>query len=209
MTANIFNNSGYLNNHVLTAIDIETTGRLPGWHEIIQIAVAPLDAEYEPIVGSLPFYIDIAPTYPERAERNAQTVHGLNLEKLREEALNQTSSADLFCQWFEGLNLPLNKRLIPLAHNFAFESPFLKHWLGMATNDEIFQGTARDSMIYASGINDWYGTRGLVIPFKHISLPYLCKHLKVKLKGKAHDALNDALACAEVYKILLRDYPIE
>ncbi len=208
MTDKIFNNSFYLNNHVLAAVDIETTGRLPGYHEIIQIAVVPLDAEFEPITNSLPFYVDIAPTFPERAERNAQTIHGLNLEKLQAEALDQTSSADLFCTWFEDLNLPLNKRLIPLAHNWAFESPFLKHWLGIATNDEIWMGTARDSMVYANGINDWYGTRGELIPFYRVSLVSLCNKLKVKLKGKAHDALSDALACTEVYKILLRDYPI-
>ena len=209
MKPRIFDNWPYLNNHVLAAVDVETTGRLPGHHEIIQIAVVPLDAEFEPIVGVLPFYINMAPDYPERAEKTAQVVHGLNLEILKNEALNQVAGADLFCQWFEDLNLPLNKRLIPLAHNWAFESPFLKHWLGIKTNDEIFMGTARDTMLYAAGLIDWYGTKAEKLPFYGLSLPNLCKIHGITQKGKSHDALNDALACATLYKILLRDYPVQ
>ncbi len=207
MRNNTYRTAEYLNGHLLTAIDIETTGRLPGFHEIIQIGVVPLDAEFQPITQQLPFYINMAPKHPERAEKNAQQVHGLNLKKLCEEAVSQEGGADLFCSWFDDLNLPLNKRLIPLAHNWAFEDGFLKHWLGLETKDIIWQGTARDSMSYASSVNDWHGTRGTKAPFQFVSLKHLRKVLKIKSHGKHHDALSDARDCAEIYQKLLQHYP--
>ena len=95
----------------------------------------------------------------------------------------------------------------PLAHNWAFEDGFLKHWLGLEAKDAIWQGTARDSMIYASGVNDWCVNRGAVAPFPRVGLLSLQRLLKVKSPGKSHDALNDAMVCAEVYKRLLQLYP--
>ncbi len=207
MRNNTYRTAEHLNGHLLTAIDIETTGRLPGFHDIIQIGVVPLDAEFQPITQQLPFYINMAPKHPERAEKNAQQVHGLNLEKLCKESVSQEEGADLFCGWFDDLNLPLNKRLIPLAHNWAFEDGFLKHWLGLETKDIIWQGTARDSMVYASSVNDWHGVRGTKPPFAFVSLKHLRNALNVKSHGKSHDALSDARDCAEVYQKLLQHYP--
>ncbi len=207
MKNNNYRAAEYLNGHLLSSVDVETTGRLPGFHEIIQIAVVPLDAEFQPLSSILPFYINMAPKYPERAEKKALSVNGLNLKKLIEESISQEAGADLFCEWFDDLNLPLNKRLIPLAHNWAFEDGFLKHWLGLETKDIVWQGTARDSMIYASTINDWHGVRGSTLPFFYVGLTNLQKYLKVKAHGNNHDALNDALVCAEVYQKLLQQYP--
>lgn len=207
MINNTYHIAGHLNGHLMAAVDIETTGRLPGYHEIIQIAVVPLDADYQALPRVSPYYVNIAPEYPERAEKKALSINGLNLEKLRQESITQEKGADLFVEWVENLNLPINKRLIPLAHNWAFEDGFLKHWLGLETKDAIWQGTARDSMIYANGVNDWAANRGSPPVFKNVSLLSLQKTLKVKSPGKSHDALNDAMVCAEVYKRLLQLYP--
>jgi len=45
---------------------------------------------------------------------------------------------DLFVEWFERLDLPFKKSLVPMAHNWAFESSFLKAWLGISTFEEIW-----------------------------------------------------------------------
>jgi hypothetical protein len=46
----------HLNGHLLAAIDLETTGTRPGYHEIIQIACVPLDSDIKPLAGATPFY---------------------------------------------------------------------------------------------------------------------------------------------------------
>lgn len=57
--------------------------------------------------------------------------------------------ADLLVEWFEKLELPFKRSLIPLAHNWAFESSFLKAWLGVDLVDQVFHSHARDTMLYA------------------------------------------------------------
>ena len=56
---------------------------------------------------------------------------------------------DLFVEWFERLDLPFKKGLVPLAHNWAFESSWLKEWLGITLFDEIWYSHARDGMLLA------------------------------------------------------------
>ena len=201
--------SPHLNGHVLASVDVETTGRLAGHHEIIQIAVVPLDSEIRPLRGVLPFYMNIAPDHPENAEKQASKIHGLELDKLSKECVTQWKAADVFADWFDSLELPYNKRIIPLAHNWAFESAFLKNWLGLETMDMIWQSQPRDTMICAAMLNDWYGYYEEQRPFKSISLPYLCNHFGIKLSGKSHDALVDAMACADLYKVLLGQFPVQ
>ena len=197
----------HLNGNILAAIDVETTGRLAGHHEIVQIAVVPLDDEFKPLPACLPFYTNIAPDHPERAEQAAGGVHGLNLQEICIESLDHWRIADLFDEWFENLNLPLKKKLIPLAHNWAFEAGFLKHWLGLETVDALFHPHARDSMLLAIHINDLYAARGERAPYYSVSLKNMCKMLGIK-QDVAHDALPDALAAAQVYHALLQQNPI-
>ena len=101
MLNNTYHIAPHLNGHLLASVDIETTGRLPGHHEIIQIAVVPLDADYHPVARITPYYINIAPHHPERAEKKALSINGLNLAKLCRESITQEKGADLFAEWVE------------------------------------------------------------------------------------------------------------
>lgn len=197
----------HLGGNVLAAIDVETTGRMAGHHEIVQIAVVPLDADFKPMPACLPFYTTIAPDHPERAERAAGAVHGLDLQEISVEGLDRWRIADLFDEWFENLNLPLHKKLVPLAHNWSFEAGFLKHWLGLETMDALFHPHARDSMLLAVSINDMYAMQGEKVPYYSVSLKNMCRQLGIK-QDTAHDALPDALAAAQVYQTLLQAHPI-
>ena len=51
----------HLNGNALAAIDIETTGRVGGVNEIVQIAIVPLSLDLEVIPGISPFYQNIKP----------------------------------------------------------------------------------------------------------------------------------------------------
>jgi DNA polymerase III epsilon subunit-like protein len=189
--------------HVLCAVDLETTGTEPGFHEVIQVAAVPLDQHLEPSKKYRPFYLDgIAPDHPERQSPDAKAKTKLDAKKLAEECVSQTRAADLMDEWFMSLALPADKRLVPLAHNWGFERSFMLPWLGPDTFHTIWDGRARDSMQGSALINDIHWWQGNKDPFTEISLTSVCKRLGIPLEN-AHNALADCLATAKVYKALL------
>jgi len=192
----------YLDGHLMAAVDLETTGTQPGYHEIIQIAILPLDGNLRPMEGTLPFYTHIKPLHPERETPAATAKHKIPMTELMLHAPEQDRVADWLVEWFENLKLPFKHCLIPLAHNWAFESSFLKAWLGVSMVDQLFHSHARDGMLYAIALNDLAVFRGMKKPFNYVSLGALCHQLGI-VNINAHDALSDSIAEAEVYRALL------
>jgi|WetSurMetagenome_2_1015567.scaffolds.fasta_scaffold01440_9 DNA polymerase III epsilon subunit-like protein len=192
-----------LNFNLMAAVDVETTGRMPGYHEIIQVAVQPLNSDLEPVEGVHPFYMQVAPNYPERAEKQATQVHGIDIYQLKDNALSQEKAADMFDEWFQNLELPYRKSLIPLAHNWAFEAGFLKAWLGYEAFNQFFHPHPRDSMLLGIALNDRAYFQAEKAIFSSVGLKSMCQQLKIP-HPNAHDALADALAEAKLYKALLQ-----
>lgn len=188
-----------LKHNILAAIDLETTGVRPGYHEIIQIAVVPLDNKLVPTGNH--FYTNVRPEYPERTEPEALRINGLVLEDLLE-APTQARVADMLYEWFETLKLPQTGRLIPLAHNYPFENSFLKAWIGTDELDRVFHYLPRDAQTYALALNDAAALIGKEIPFESVGLKRLCEQFGI-VNTKPHDALADSIAEAQVYKALL------
>lgn len=189
--------------NLMVAIDLETTGVRPGYNEIIQIAVLPLNADLRPLESVRPFYTVVKPNHPERSSKSATAKHRLQINDLLLNAPESDKVADLLVEWFENLHLPVSKFLVPLAHNWAFESSFLKAWLGVEMVDQIFHAHARDSMTLAIAINDLAAFSGELIPFNKVNLGYLCKKLSI-INVNPHDALSDCKAEAELYRTLLQ-----
>ncbi len=192
----------HLNGNVLASIDLETTGLQAGYHEPIQIAVVPLNSDIRPLEGVRPFYTTIRPEHPERQQRRVGYVHGLNLEDLALHAPEIGKVQDLLLEWRDKLDLPFGKTLVPLAHNWAFESRFLQAWLGVELTNTLFSGHARDAMLFALSLNDKAAFFGLPAPFARVGLGSICKRFNV-VNAHPHDALSDALAEAECYRAML------
>lgn len=192
----------HLNGNLLAAIDFETTGKRAGWAEIIQVAVLPLNSDIRPLAGVRPFYMNLAPKYPERAERAASLVHGLDLTELMLHSPSSEKVADLLVEWWQKLDLPMNKCLVPLAHNWAFESAHGKAWLGDELFSQLFHSHARDAMLYALALNDKSAFKGEPVPFAKVGLGALCNRFNID-NPNHHDALNDCIVEAEVYRSLL------
>ena len=190
----------HLNGNLLASIDLETTGLQAGFHEPIQIAIVPLNSDIRPL-DIRPFYTTIRPLYPER-QAGAGYVHGIKMEDLVLHAPEAGKVQDLLVEWWEKLDLPFGKTLIPLAHNWAFECKFLQAWLGVDLASTLFHGHARDAMLYALAMNDKAAFMGLPAPFPKVGLTSICKHFKI-VNANPHDALSDALAEAECYRAML------
>jgi len=191
-----------MNGNILTAVDVETSGVWAGYNEIIQIAAVPLNHHFEPHPDMRPFYLNIKPDYFDRIEKEAVAKHRINPEDLKE-CPSQDRSVELFYEWFKGLKLPFGKRLVPLAHNFAFERGFLTYWQGVEGMQDVWQSHPRDTMTLAATINDLYVWHGRKQPFKYLNLVSLCKMFDIELDN-AHDALADCLATAKLYAALMR-----
>jgi DNA polymerase III epsilon subunit-like protein len=191
-----------LNGNLLASVDVETTGLVDGYHEIIQIAVQPLDSHFEPYPGILPFYMNLQPEYPTRIDPAVKRVHHLDMADLHLTAFDKYRVADMLDEWFQRLNLPFQRKLVPLAHNWIFDSAFIKAWLGLETFNQLFHFHPRDTMLLALSINDRAVLRGADIPFNRFGLKDLCRRLNIGLDN-AHDALADALAVAKLYRELL------
>lgn len=191
----------HLNGNLLASVDLETTGKRPGYHEPIQIAIVPLNSDLRPLDGVRTFYHTMKPMRPLRAEKSATYVHNLDIDELVLHAPEPGKVADWLVEWFEELDLPFGKQLVPLAHNWAFECSFFKPWLG-DTMDKIFHYHPRDAMLYALALNDKAAFAGESPPFSRVGLESLCDKFNVN-NPNPHDALCDAIAEAEVYRSML------
>jgi DNA polymerase III epsilon subunit-like protein len=191
------------NGNLLAAIDIETTGLVAGFHEVIQIAIVPLNSSFEPLEDVPAFYETIAPEHPERQSWGALSSHCIDLKTLMLHSPPKEEVVERLEDYFANLPLHVGKNIIPLAHNHAFERSFMLDLLGYAEYDRIFNGLIRDTMNIVSYINDRSNVQGRPYPFVSASLVNLAELFGIK-NPNPHDAYNDAMVCARLYKELTR-----
>jgi len=193
----------YLRGNPIAALDVETTGRIAGYHEIIQIAIVPLNLDLEIENGITHFNYYVKPEYPERAEKGASTVHGLKLDELIVNAPSQEKVLMYLLEWFSKLPLGAERRLTPLAHNWPFERGFLLPWLGMELMDNLFTPHGRDTMQIGNMLNDRASLIGAEVPFGYVGLKSMCTKMGIPLEHE-HDALHDSIATAKLFSALMR-----
>lgn len=191
-----------MNGNILCAVDVETTGVLAGYNEIIQIACLPLNQHFEPHPDMRFFYLNMAPTHFDRISKEAEQKHGIKQEALRD-CVSQERGIELFEEWYRKLELPFSRRLVPLAHSWSFERGFLTHWLGLDALNDMWHVHPRDTMTLAASINDLYVWHGRKHPFPLLGLGSLCRRFDIELDN-AHDALSDCLGTAKLYAEMMR-----
>ncbi|GAG17775.1 unnamed protein product [marine sediment metagenome] len=196
------------NGNQLCAIDTETTGLDSAWHDIIQICILPLDSNIQPRRDVLPFYIEMIPQHPERADPEAMKINRLDFAIIGQRGHDQEKAKDLLEAWIEKLGLPSTKygrkkQIIPLGQNYAFDQGFMREWLGHETYQQYFHYDVRDLKRVVAYLNDRAGMHAEKVPFSKGNLRWIANHLNVPL-DKAHDALADCQATAECYRRLLQ-----
>jgi len=206
----------HFNGNRLAAVDVETTGTRCGHHDIIQVCVLLLTNDCLPDPDVDPFYLLLKPKRPENVDKAAMTVSRLDFAKIMQQGIDPWDAAEMFDDWFVALQndtprrkakLPINKKLLPLAQNWVFDRGFMIDWLGETTYDSFFHPWYRDPMAVAQYLNDSYACNPNCIlphkvPFPKSNLAYLCSQLKV-INEKSHDALQDCIATAAVYRKMM------
>lgn len=207
----------HLNDNVLCAIDVETTGAQEGYHEIIDIAIIPLNYDIEPMEHVIPFNIPICPEFPERvdieAARKVPIMESFYKEKILKRTddlikvkisgVSPSTAAEILVDWFEQkLKLIPKRRMVPLGCNYTFDRSFIMNWLGQTTYEYLFDPRYRDVLTASLFMNDVAAQRGDAYPFQKNNLQYLCSTYNVE-RGRGHTAMDDALVTAKIYKKML------
>lgn len=195
----------HLNGNILCAIDVETTGDVPGFHDMWQICILPVNEKWEARTDIVPFYCDLIIKRPENIILEAMKNKQRFIDS-QKNGLDPWVAVDLFDEWFQKLGIGLRKRICPLAQNWVFDRGFIQDWLGYEAFDQQFDARYRDTQAVALYLNDVADSEVEQYPFPKVNLSYLCSQLKVDHTG-AHDALADCVATIEVYKkFVLKKY---
>jgi DNA polymerase III epsilon subunit-like protein len=195
----------HLNGNLLCVLDCETTGLKAGYHDLIQIAIIPLDNQLNVNQERLPFITNLKPKRPENADPGAFRVNKLSLADCILKGLDPYSAADLFDAWFEKLKLMPGKKICALAHNLPFDRSFILDWLGHESYHQYFDHHYRDTCVVANYLNDRADLMSEKFPFPKINLSYVAAQLQI-VNPDAHTAVGDAMTTALCYKAMLQRF---
>lgn len=202
------NSMEHWNGCQVCVIDVETTGLNPLIHEIWQLAIVPLDSNFDQRKDVMPFYVHMIPENMNSVDFKNHIRSRDRFHEYTRRGLDKEKAVDLLETWIEKLELPYNKsgynraKIIPLGQNYQFDLGFMRRWL-RDRYDEWFRPDYRDTMIAASYLNDVYGMKNDNVPFPKVNLQYLCSQTNT-INNSAHDALQDCVATAKVYKWMTR-----
>ena len=139
---------------LLAFIDVETTGLLPGYHEIIDIGIAMTDLD-----GNLldTLFLRVKPRHPGRLSPGAKAVNAFDSQRWEElEALTIKRSADSIVSFHH--RTAGSKSVLMVAYNSHFDAAFLDHLFRAAgrTWRELYYYYILDlpSMAWSLGFRD-------------------------------------------------------
>lgn len=197
------NGMTHLNNNLMCVVDCETTGDTPGHHDVYQVCVLPLNADLKPFKDLAPFYCDMQLKRPENIDPDVYRKHKQQICTAQIGGLDPYRAADLFDEWFQKLHLPYKKQIVPIAQNWPFDRGWLIDWLGKVSFQEYFSPLYRDTMTASLFSNDRADFHNEPVPFAKNNLKWLSKTFGIP-HDRAHDALQDCIVTAEVYRQMCR-----
>lgn len=213
----IYEQYPHMAGHIVCVVDVETTDIVPRHlvekvtpegkvvyesvgGEVVQIAIQPINLDYEPYLK--PFYTNVRPINVEGANYDAMRAHGIDVVDLLAQAPMREKVVQLFDRWFDALDLPKDRKIIPVAHNWPFEFSYLTWFFGRSRFDSCFHYHPRDTLQMALFLRDRAARMCYKQPFHSVGLQALCKVFDIQTQH-AHNALQDCLAEAKLYKKLV------
>jgi DNA polymerase III epsilon subunit-like protein len=172
----------------LCFIDVETTGAIFGFHEIIEVGAVRMSPDFTVCRGEMTF--KLLPRHPERLTADAQRVNGYSLSAWRDAVVDPRKKWDEFASFAAGS--------IPVCHNPSFDRAFV-------TLGALEYGVSDLRMDH-----HWIGTESLGWPLvysgriKEFSLNGFCRILGIPAEPEPHKAMEGARTCLMVYRGLMR-----
>ena len=145
-------------NWLLAFVDVETTGLVPGHHEMIDIGIVILDIGGSEIDR---LFIRIMPPHPERISEGAAIVNGFSLERWQKlQAVSVKAAVDSLISFHQSVTD--GKNVLMVAYNCSFDAAFLDHLFRGAGKSwrELYYYYILDipSMAWGLGLQQLFGT---------------------------------------------------
>ena len=108
---------------LLAFVDVETTGLIPGHHEMIDIGIVMTDLDGTDL-GEL--FIRIQPEFPERTDEGARAVNAFDADRWRElQALSKIEAIEAMLAFHN--DIAGDRNVLMVAFNSHFDTAFLDH----------------------------------------------------------------------------------
>lgn len=193
----------HLNNNALCSISIETTGENPRLHDIVEISIMLVDNFIRPSHACVPFYNQLCPFRPENIDFKTCTLSRTKLSDAVKNGLEPSLAADRLEEWWKSLELPPNKKIVPLCMNWPLMREYLHTWLGFENYRFLFSEEYRDLMAAAIHINDVRNqqSRQWIYPKPGV-LSYIGNQHSVEIRN-SDDIMQKTLAQIQIYRLML------
>lgn len=152
---------------MICALSTKTTGLKPELHEVIELAIKPIDGDA--------VYYRIRPNKPENYDKVVQDINGISVQ-----------AANSFMSMEDAKKLILNtwQSIIVLGHNCIFDFTMLRATFGQDFNDVIYNREFIDTMDLAMTHDTQRLMRGEKKAFKNYQLKHVCSVLGVPFTHK-------------------------
>ncbi len=171
---------------VYISVDIETAGPVPGEYSMVSLGACLVDNSTEQ------FYIELKPINDNNIPE-ALKVSGLTFEKLTATGINPAEAMSSFQNWVH--RVTDNQRAVFVGFNASFDWSFVNWYFHVFLGKNPFGIGALDIKSYYMGLSGclWQETTSSQLP-----LSFQPSH------RQSHNALDDAIAQAEIFKKLLQ-----
>ena len=147
------------NDWLLAFVDVETTGLVPGYHEMIDIGVVLAELDGTELART---FIRIMPDHPERTSPEVPAINGFDVDKWRNYgALSTTQAVDSLVAFY-GQHTG-DRQVLMVSYNSQFDAAFLDHLFRSANRSwrELHYYFVLDlpSMAWSLGLRHLWGSR--------------------------------------------------
>lgn len=176
----------HLDSEVYFSVDVETAGPAPGRYSLLSIGACEV-LNLQPT-----FYVELQPI-ESNFDEAALSISGLSLERLRREGVSPEEAMHRFAAWVE--QVADGRRPVFVAFNAAFDWMFVNVYFHRYLGRNPFGHAALDVKTFDMAL------RG--VPWQETGFSQAARFCGRPIV-LSHNALEDALAQAEIFRCLLQ-----